>query len=676
MNREQDFLVEFNMVRKKVDMVKREWESFVNTGRLCRDDVISAEVWSSWVRCRNRGLDPYTVPGVALSAEELTGRLQKNKHLMEIAIPFLQTIAENMEGSGFRVDFFDEDLYLLWHSGDRKVLEESEKRSLIHPGVSRSEAASGTNAINLAALLEKPVQLLGSEHYKTALQHWTCSAVPIKDERGKVIAVINAAGNYWLVHKHTLGMMMALGKSIEYCLMQEAVSKELVKSNRFNQGIIESIADAVVVVNNDGRISMANRAANDIFGIGGRDITGHTVHSLWEHDNPFSTVLSSGHDIIGKEISFARAGKTIRLIGTIRPISLDEKSLQGVIGTFKGLNDTRGIIKNYVGWKAHFKFANLIGEAAGFRQTVKLARETAKMHSNILIQGESGTGKELFAQAIHNDSDYSDGPFVVINCAAIPNGLLESELFGYEGGAFTGAKKGGQPGKFELAEGGTVFLDEINSLPIDMQAKILRTLQAKTVIRVGGVEEIPVKVRVIAASNTNLWKMVQRGEFREDLFYRINVITINIPPLRERGDDLILLINHIMSAKGMTPSLTIDAAGIDLLRRYDWPGNIRELENVLERSCVMAKAKGSGVITADDLIISPAMGPEAGKEETGPAPGADSSRPLVDLKGVERSAIIDALATSNGNISAAAQVLGIGRNTLYRKIKRYGISGS
>jgi PAS domain S-box-containing protein len=672
-NLEQDFSSEFNRIRAKVDLIKREWENFISTGNLLSDNVISVEVWSSWVRCRNRGLNPFNVPNVSLSSDELAQRMQKNSWLIEIATPFLHTIADNMEGSGFRVDLFDEDLYLLWHSGDRRVLEESEKRSLIRPGINRNEATSGTNAINLAALLEKPIQLIGPEHYNAALQHWTCSAVPIKDERGKIIAVINAAGYYWLMHKHTLGMMTALGKSIEYCLMQKAVRKELEKSIRFNKEIIESIADAVIVVNYDGRIIMANRAANQTFGINGSDITGHTADSIWEYNNPFSEVLNTEQPIVDREIPFSRQGRTIRLIGTIRPISLEEKGLQGVIGTFKGLHDTRGMIKHYVGWKAHFKFNNLIGEDCEFRQAVRLAKETAKMYSNILIQGESGTGKELFAQAIHNDSNYCDGPFVVINCAAIPNGLLESELFGYEGGAFTGAKKGGQPGKFELAEGGTIFLDEINSLPLDMQAKILRTLQTKTVIRVGGAEEIPVKVRVIAASNTDLWQMVQRGEFREDLFYRINVITIKIPPLRRRGNDLSLLINHIMSTKGIVPCLEIEEAGVELLKKYDWPGNIRELENFLERSYVMAKTKGSNKVTVDDLLGQPEVCRALGKPDGGQVPAMQSSRGAFELKILEKDAIVSALTGSNGNISIAAQSLGIARNTLYRKIKRYGI---
>ncbi|MDR3577180.1 MAG: sigma 54-interacting transcriptional regulator [Anaerolineaceae bacterium] len=665
----QDYVGSFDKLRARVELIQKEWENFIQTGKLCSDEVISAEVLSSWARSKNRGIDPNNVPNVMLSEEELGLRIERNSQLLKVATPFLQAIAENVEGTGFRVDLFDADQYLLWYCGDRKVLEDSEKRSLIRPGICRSEATCGTNAINLAALLEKPVQLIGPEHYNVALQHWTCSAVPIKDESGKVIAVINAAGYYWLIHRHTLGMMTALGKSIEYCLMQRSIRKELEQTNSFNNEIIESITDALIVVNTDGRVAMANKAAKNALGTEAQDIIGYTAEALWEQNNPFDEVLSTEQAILDREISFVRKGKTIRLVGTIRPINFREKGLQGVIGTFRGINHTRGMIKNFVGWKAHFSFENLIGESQDFRQAIRLAKETAKMGSNILIQGESGTGKELFAQAIHTASDYSEGPFVVVNCAAIPSGLLESELFGYEGGAFTGAKKGGQPGKFELAEGGTFFLDEINSLPIEMQAKLLRTLQNKTVIRLGGTEEIPIKVRVIAASNTDIWQMVQRGEFREDLFYRINVITVNIPPLRDRENDIELLVQGILGAKGM-PADIMDVSAIDVLKGYNWPGNIRELENVLERSFVLAKARGATTIAAEDVLTYPGINRETKKVDMRPGP---VGKETPGLKSVEKEAIMRALLASNGNISVAANSLGVARNTLYRKMKRFGI---
>ncbi len=268
----------------------------------------------------------------------------------------------------------------------------------------------------------------------------------------------------------------------------------------------------------------------------------------------------------------------------------------------------------------------------------------------------------------------------MVNCAAIPYSLLESELFGYEEGAFTGAKRGGQLGKFELAEGGTVFLDEINSMPVDMQVKILRTLQEKTVVRVGGKEAIPLNVRIIAASNSDLWEKVINGEFREDLFYRINVITILIPPLRERKDDIELLVRHFIKelSQQVQVEIKINDSAVEILKQYSWPGNVRELENVLERSFVMARARGSKSIDLVDVLSYPGIknNEEQMNKKKDTNLSTETTSINVDshnLESVERKIIRMAMMDNNANITKTAQALGIGRNTLYRKIKRYGI---
>jgi len=664
--------------QERTEKIRREWEHFMKTGKVQAEDVLSPEVLSSWIRCRNRGLDPYHIPNVGLTERELNSRLEENRILIDVISPFLQAITESIQGTGFKIDIFDKDLYLLKHFGDQEVLDNFECLKA-GPGVSRCEVHSGTNAMNLVTILEKPVQLVGPEHYSADLHIYTCTSVPIKSEDGKLIAVINAVGNYWLMHRHTLGMMIALGKSIEYSLFQRRIRKESEITSKLNKEIIEAMGDALIVVDENGKIKVANRVAQELLAdTRAKNIIGYAAEELWGKRNPFTEVLTTGDPFIEREILLDTGREKVRLIGTIRPISSDRTDEQGVIGTFKGLNNARGMVKNFAGWKAHFTFESLIGESTEIRQAIRLARETAKMQCNILIQGESGTGKELFAQAIHNASPNYQGPFIVVNCAAIPNGLLESELFGYERGAFTGAKKEGQSGKFELAYGGTILLDEINSLPIDMQAKILRTLQNKTVVRVGGSEEIPVNVRIIAAGNTDLWQMVESGEFREDLFYRINVITIYVPPLRERGNDIELLIGFITEqlAKRLGLHLMIEKSAIELMKKYHWPGNIRELENVLERGYVIAKTRGSKVVTVDD--IRNYLGIKLFLQRNNPRgiqPLTYDKRNIyvLGLKDMEREALLKALTANNGNITLTAQSLGVARNTIYRKIKRYGI---
>ncbi|MBE3554919.1 MAG: sigma 54-interacting transcriptional regulator, partial [Thermicanus sp.] len=300
------------------------------------------------------------------------------------------------------------------------------------------------------------------------------------------------------------------------------------------------------------------------------------------------------------------------------------------------------------------------------REVKELAEKAAMSKSTVLLQGESGTGKELFAHAIHAASPRHHGPFIRVNCGAIPTELLESELFGYEEGAFTGAKKGGKPGKFELANGGTLFLDEVGDLPLSMQAKILRVLQEKEIEPLGSIRLKKVDVRVIAATHKDLKKMVDLGEFRHDLYYRLNVFTLTIPPLRERKEDIPPLVSAILQK--LSQELGIMGKGLSdevlhLFQTYHWPGNIRELYNALERSVAVSE---KGEIEVKDL-------PLYLRDMSGSIPHP-SLQPLdVAIRETEKQLIQQALKETGGNKVRAAEILGIHRANLYRKLDRYGL---
>lgn len=304
-----------------------------------------------------------------------------------------------------------------------------------------------------------------------------------------------------------------------------------------------------------------------------------------------------------------------------------------------------------------YRFHDLISKSPKMQQIFELAKVVAKSNSNVLILGESGTGKELLARAIHNESPRANGPFVAVSCVAIPDTLLESELFGHEKGAFTDAiaqKKG----KFELAHGGTLFLDEIGDISPKMQLALLRVLEEREFTRVGGTKPIKVDVRIIAATNRNLQKAVEEGRFRDDLYYRLNVITIQIPPLRERKEDIPLLVEHFIEKFNIQMGKRvkgISQEAMRLLMEYDWPGNVRELENVIERAMVITKGE---LITPEDLFL-----PTSGKAEENP----------LSLEAVEKAHILKVLNETGWNIHRSAQILGIDRTTLYHKIRRYGL---
>lgn len=312
-----------------------------------------------------------------------------------------------------------------------------------------------------------------------------------------------------------------------------------------------------------------------------------------------------------------------------------------------------------------YTWENIQGQSLAIRQTVRMAKKASQTISNVLLTGESGTGKELFAHAIHHGSQRRSGPFVKINCAAIPDQLIESELFGYESGAFTGASKSGRKGKFELADSGSIFLDEIGDMPMDMQAKLLRVLQEKEFERISGTRTIRVDVRVIAATNKNLKEMCDKGLFRSDLFFRLNVMSIQIPSLRERMDDLPVLIEALLdkiSQKLDKKRIPISHDALAALTGYHWPGNIRELENMLERAMILADQK---VISLEHLSFPGVLSDQA--------IGHPTTSLKATLEMAERNAIIHCLKQVNGNRSKAARNLGLSRSGLYDRLKKFNL---
>ncbi len=331
----------------------------------------------------------------------------------------------------------------------------------------------------------------------------------------------------------------------------------------------------------------------------------------------------------------------------------------------KKLQKKRKMIDKINNGYAIYTFDKIVGQDKNFLNVINYAKKIANSRSNILIMGESGTGKELFAQSIHNSSNRALAPFIAINCGAIPINLIEAELFGYEEGSFTGAKAKGNPGKFEIADGGTVFLDEIGEMPLDLQTRLLRVIEEGTISRIGSSKVNVVDVRIIAATNKNLIQEVENGTFRKDLFYRLNVLPLRLPSLRERKNDITLLIEYFMdkiSKKLDKKKVPFSSEAIEKLSSYDWPGNIRELENYIELAINteelpdISNLKINNYDNIDDIMTRP------------------SSINLCSLRDLEKQHIINVLKTTNNNITQAANILAVGRNTLYRKMREYEIT--
>jgi transcriptional regulator with PAS, ATPase and Fis domain len=418
------------------------------------------------------------------------------------------------------------------------------------------------------------------------------------------------------------------------------------------------------MLNAEGTVTFINPVGARILKVNAAEAVGRHITSLVDFKPVVLQVLETGQGYTDKEFFIQTKRGMLHFIKTAIPLKDKDGRIEAVIDIFREIKRVRKLVNQMVGSTAEYSFDDIIGQSPALTEALRLGRIAARGAANVLIQGESGTGKELFAQAIHKASARCDGPFVALNCGAIPRNLVESELFGYDEGSFTGARTGGRPGKFELTQGGTIFLDEIGEMPLDMQVKLLRVLQEKSITRVGGQRCMDIDVRIIAATNRDLAEEVRDGNFRSDLYYRLNVLSIQVPPLREREGDICLFVRFLLSKMcrqlGVpTKQFTPDANR--LLAAYDWPGNVRELENVIERA--VNTCAGSD-ITTEYLPRTLLERPDSGLSDE------------VSLRDMERRLIVETIRKTGGHISKAAAMLGIRRNTLYSKLKKYAIPHS
>ncbi len=444
--------------------------------------------------------------------------------------------------------------------------------------------------------------------------------------------------------------------------VEEAEKQCLFKTqSEMYQAVLDFTHDAILAIDENGRIQVLNPPAERIMGCRAADSVGQPVEAVLPN-TLLPDVLESGEKQLDQIMQIHQT-----LCNTNRIPILVDGQRRGVVATFqdvKQLQNSEQKIRlklHEKGLVAKYAFNDILGDSPAIRSTIQIARSYAASRASVLILGETGTGKELFAQSIHNASDRRDGPFVAINCAAVSNSLLESELFGYEAGSFTGASRGGREGVFELAHGGTLFLDEIGEIPRETQVELLRVLQEKEIRRVGGSRVIPVDVRIIAATNKDLLQETVEGRFREDLYYRLDVLDLKLPPLRERGDDVKILGLHLFRQLPGGKDPIMQSQFLYLLEQagpYQWYGNIRELQNFVERANILMRNAGASSVTVSDIL----------RRRAEPAP-----EPCQETESRDRRAIEAALHNPPGSMADAARSLGCSRQTLWRKMKKYGI---
>lgn len=617
----------------------------------------------SFSRCRNYGLDSSLVYSKRIiEGRELGERLQSKKDLILMAEPFVRQLCDFLKGTSFFSILTDEEGCILTVIGDEDILQDAYSIKMI-PGAFMDEQSIGTNAMGTALAEGCPVQISGEEHFIKEYHRWTCSGAPLRDSDGKIIGALDLTGNIEDVHKHTLGMVVAAVNAIEKALKLKKSNDQLMHSNLFIEKLMDSIQAGIISCNLEGEILTSNSQISELLGIEKGVFLSHTIASFIPAWIEIKRSAMAGDDFQNRDILLNAKNSKMYFNISAYPVSHADGFVSAVIIIIKDVKRVRKHANEIIGRKAIYTFDKMVGISRIFSDVLDFAKKIANSNSTILMTGESGTGKEIFAQSVHNFSDRQNEAFVVLNCGAIPRTLIESELFGYNNGAFTGARKGGQAGKFEIADGGTLFLDEIGEMPLDMQVKLLRVIEDGVVIRLGGNDNIPINVRIIAATNKDLASEVDDGLFRKDLFYRLNVLPIRLPSLREREEDIPLLINYYskkISKKLNKHEVAITPEQMNRFCDYSWPGNIRELENVIELMINSEKIPAS--------FTTNYSSPSVQKVKVGKGVQCEA------LEEIEELHIKRVLEENDFNITTSARQLKIGRNTLYRKIRSYSIN--
>jgi transcriptional regulator of acetoin/glycerol metabolism len=604
-----------------------------------------------------------------LPAAELTLKLEQNRVLCAHATPVMETLHEQIVNTQSMIVLTDAEGLILHSIGDDDFLRRAEKVAL-RPGANWAEDRQGTNAIGTALAERCPTVVHGEQHYLAANRFLTCSSVPILDPYGDLIGVLDVTGDHRSYHQHTMALAKMSVQMIENHLFTNTFRETLQIAFHGRPEFLGTLMEGIAAFTCDGRFLSANRSAQFQLGLPLTGLRAHTLSSLFgltsaqlidrlrvSRDQHLSLNLSNGA-VVCAHVEFRRATRADHAW----PPEEHRES-----------RPAQRIASSSPAASALSKLSYLDTGDPQIAAVIAKVRKVIGKDIPILITGETGTGKELLAQAIHNDSPRRSGAFVAVNCASIPETLIESELFGYEEGAFTGARRKGAIGKLLQANGGTLFLDEIGDMPYPLQVRLLRVLQERLVNPLGSAKSIPVDIAIICATHRDLRDMIVQNRFREDLYYRLNGLVVKLPPLRERTDLSAVIQKMLQSASSESADgqrLSVADEVMTLFEQCAWPGNFRQLGNLLRTAAAMVDADGElrREHLPDDFFDDVRSAAAAPVATTDTLP-LSSGR----LEDVAANAIAQAVAQHGGNVSAAARALGVSRNTIYRKLPPHGL---
>ena len=611
----------------------------------------------------------------------LNDALDENRFLFQHAAPVMETLYDQIVNTHSMVLLTSSRGMVLHSLGDTDFLEKASRVALT-PGMDWSEQNKGTNAVGTALTEEEALTVHGNQHFMDANKVLTCSAAPIFDPYGQVIGALDVTGDHRSFHQHTLALVRMSAQMIENHMFAGIFPKAIRVHFHTRSEFLGTLVEGIAVFSPEGRFISANRSAQFQIGLPFASLKAHTFSSL------FGIPVSALTELFGSAIPTPKQlclhnGVTVWVRAKLKAPSAWAAQAGGDGGApaFSGQVARPRPAPPKRNQLSSLQYLDT-GDAQVSAVIHKLRRVSGR-DIPVMILGETGTGKDLLAQAIHGDSNRAGQPFVSVNCASIPESLIESELFGYEEGAFTGARKKGATGKIQQANGGTLFLDEIGDMPKHLQARLLRVLQERKVSPLGSAKEVDVDVAVVSATHKNLKDMIARGDFREDLYYRLNGLVVRLPALRERTDFQTVVQKILKSLCENGERIAISPPVMDVLRRYHWPGNFRQLHNLLRTAVVMVGCDGEIEMEhlPDDFLeelehgctslMPPAVLEALASSMPTATPAANPITPQdVDgqrLQDVALSAMANMLRLHKGNVSAAAKALGVSRNTIYRK---------
>ena len=632
------------------------WHKFISTGSL---EIVPEKIRSSWKRCREMGIDPKKeITSVNIDQRLIQKRIDEQVDLHQILNSHYKNIEKYYDFIPIAILFSDEDGFLLSTSGHDKILKLL-AMGTVEMGGSIQENALGTTAPGICLIEGRPATVIAEEHYSQTF-HWaSCIATPVFDQQNNLLGCLDFTStvDHGEKIKPLIPLLLNIANSIQFEISLKQRLQQFELFDSYFRSTFEYSDSILILVNRRGEIIYLNRKAQEFFRIDPDVIRNVDVRKILGNESRIARLLK-GSPV--EKIAFpGHTGSNVYSVESI-PI-FNQMGLENAC-LFKLMKEKAPVVvAENLSNTACYDFKNIVGRSKQILDVIEQAKIVAGTQSNILIEGETGTGKELFAHAIHKASRFCSGPFVALNCAAIPHELIESELFGYERGAYTGARKEGNTGKLEQANGGTLFLDEIHTMDLSAQMKILRVIEDRQVTRIGGKSPVSVNIRVIAASTKKLEDEAARDNFLPALFFRLNVVRLYIPGLKERKEDIPLLVEHFikeMNEKFNSSIRGIEPEAFEVLSQYSWPGNVRELKNYME--CAFNFCSGD-IITLDHFknkIKHKSIG-EAEKRQT--------------IDDITKNLLIDSL-NQFGNAKEAANALGISVSTFYRKKKKFGLS--